>query len=333
MTLFKLNTRLELKYSTRHDQSNAYYHIIDKLTITFHTLHRKYDSVVQTASNELSFIELKALRMIYVERKKICLVFRKNYDIFNETWNQIAHSIFIVEDDDHAWMQKIINHVFSERALRDQESRIQDHVQTLIQKLDIERSKNDIVDLNEWYNYAAFDIIVDSAFEELFNTFQESIYHSWLHLIEMTWKIIIFASALKSIASSLYILCRLLLIRWMLQKEVNKFNLILNRVREWMILESSHIDLLSLIIQHNNDDTKEYMMKQEIISNVTLFIAADIKTVTTLLFALTYLLTQNERVRKRLTRKIQARFASESLITVQSVSQLQYLTTCIQETL
>ena len=149
----------------------------------------------------------------------------------------------------------------------------------------------------------------------------------------MTWKIIIFASALKSIASSLYILCRLLLIRWMLQKEVNKFNLILNRVREWMILESSHIDLLFLIIQHNNDDTKEYMMKQEIISNVTLFIAADIKTVTTLLFALTYLLTQNEWVRKRLTRKIQARFASESLITVQSVNKLQYLTTCIQETL
>ena len=91
-------------------------------------LHRKYDSVVQTASNELSFIELKALRMIYVERKKIYSVFQKNYDIFNETWNQIAHSIFIVEDADHAWMQKIINHVFSEWALRDQESRIQDHV-------------------------------------------------------------------------------------------------------------------------------------------------------------------------------------------------------------
>lgn len=313
--------------------SYAYCHIIGKLAITFHALHREYDSVVRTASNELSFIESKALRTIYVERKKTCSVFRKNYDIFNETRNQIAHSIFIAEDDDHARMRKIINHAFSERALRDQEPRIQDHVQTLIQKLNIERSKNDIVDLNEWYNYAAFDIIVDAAFEESFNTLQESIYRSWLHLIEMTWKIIIFASALKSIASSLYILRRLLLIRRMLQKEVNKFNLILNRVRERMILESSRIDLLSLIIQHNNDDTKEYMTKQEIISNVTLFVAADIETVTTLLFALTYLLTQNERVRKRLTREIRARFASESLITVQSVSQLQYLTTCIQETL
>lgn len=311
----------------------AYCHITGKLAVTFHALHREYGPVVRTAPNELSFIEPEALRTIYVERKKTCPVFRKNYDTFNETRNQIAHSVFIAGDDDHARMRKIINHAFSERALRDQEPRIQDHVQTLIQELDIERSKNGIVDLNEWYNYAAFDIIADAAFGEPFNTLQESTYRSWLHLIGMTWKAITFASALKSIASPLYILRRLLPTRRMLQKEVDKFNLILDRVRERMVLGSSRIDLLSLVIQHNNDDTKEYMTEQEIISNATLFVAAGTETVTTLLSALTYLLTQNERVRKRLTGEIRARFASESLITVQSVSQLQYLTACIQEAL
>ena len=146
--------------------------------MTFHGLHKEYGSVVRTAPNELFFIEPEALRTIYAERTKLCPVFKKNYDTFYETRNQIAHSVFIAGNGDHARMRKIINHAFSERALRDQEPRIQDQVQTLIQGLDSARAKTRIVDLNEWYNCAAFDIIADAAFGEPFNTLQETTYRS-----------------------------------------------------------------------------------------------------------------------------------------------------------
>ncbi|KAL9117373.1 MAG: hypothetical protein Q9187_006094, partial [Circinaria calcarea] len=310
----------------------AYCHVSGKLAVTFHELHQKYGSIIRVAPNELSFTEPEALKTIYAERRKSCPVFRKNYDTFNETRNQIAHSVFIAGDNDHSRMRKIINHAFSERALRDQEPRIQTHVETLITTLDLERSKtNGIVDLNKWYNYAAFDIIADAAFGEPFNTLQESTYRPWLSLMGKTWKAITFASAIKSIVPPLYFFRRLIPTGPYLQKEVDKFNLILDRVRKRMALGTTRISLLSLVVNHNNE--KEKMTEQEIISNTTLFVAAGTETVATLLSSLTYLLTRNDRVMQTLTKEIRNSFMNEYQITVQTVSQLPYLTACIREAL
>ncbi|MCJ1381728.1 hypothetical protein MMC17_004839 [Xylographa soralifera] len=229
-------------------------------------------------------------------------------------------------------MRKIINHAFSERALRDQEPRIQTHVETLITSLDLIRSKTKgIVDLNEWYNCAAFDIIADAAFGEPFNTLQELTYRPWLSLIGKTWKAITFASAVKSLVPSLYLLRRLIPAGPYLQKEVDKFNLILDRVRKRMSLGTTRTSLLSLVLEHNNE--QESMTEQEIISNATLFVAAGTETVTTLLSSLTYLLTRDDRIMQNLILEIRNGFTNEQQMTVQNISQLPYLTACIKEAL
>ena len=300
--------------------------------MTFLKLHQKYGPVIRTAPNELSFTEPQALKTIYAERRKSCPAFRKNYDTFNETRNQIAHSVFIAGENDHARMRKIINHAFSERAPRNQEPRIQTHVEALITSLDLERSRTKgIVDLNEWYNYAAFDIIADAAFGEPFNTLQELTYRPWLSLIGKTWKAITFASAVKSTVPLLYLLRRLIPIGPYLQKEVDKFNLILDRVRKRMSLGTTRTSLLSLVLEHNNE--QESMTEQEIISNATLFVAAGTETVTTLLSSLTYLLTRDDRIMQNLILEIRNGFTDEQQITVQNVGQLPYLTACIKEAL
>lgn len=300
--------------------------------MTFHALHDKFGPIVRTAPNELSFIDPDALKTIYGERKKFGPGFRKNYDTFNETKNQIAHSVFIAGDEDHARMRKVISHAFSKRALQDQEPRIQSYAQTLVQRLDMERiNNNGIVDLYEWYNCAAFDIIADTTFGEPFNTLDEPTYRPWLRLVEKTWKVITFASAVKSMAPPLYILRRMIPTGPMLQREVDRFNLVLNGVKRRLLFETGCIDLLSLIVKHSNE--KERMTDQELIANATLFVAAGTETVTTLLSALTYLLTRNKRVMKRLTGEIRNSFSDEDLISIQSVSHLQYLTACIQEAL
>ncbi|KAL9045097.1 MAG: hypothetical protein Q9214_001823, partial [Letrouitia sp. 1 TL-2023] len=288
----------------------AYCHVTGKLAVTFHELHQKYGPIVRTAPNELSFNQPEALEKIYGERGTSCPAFRKNYDTFNETRNQISKSVFIAGDSDHARMRKVINHAFSERALRDQEPRIQSHVQTLMRRLDTERHlKGGVVDLNEWYNFAAFDIIADAAFGEPFSTLEDPTYRPWINLIGKTWKAITLASA----------------------KEVNKFDLILNRVKERIAVGTDRIDLLSRVIKYN--DRKEKMTDQEIISNATLFVAAGTETVTTVLSALTYLVTQDARVMAKLATEIRDTFSDEESITVQSVSQLPYLTACIREAL
>ena len=310
----------------------AYYHLAGKLAVTFHALHLEYGPIIRTAPNELSFIEPEAWRTIYAEHGELRQVFPKNYDTFKETRNQIDHSVFIAGDSDHARMRKIINPAFSERALRDQEPRMQSQVQVLVRALDCERrKKSGIVDLNKWYNYAAFDIIADAALGEPFNTLGDATYRSWTRLMGKTWKVITFASELKSLAAPLYLFRHLMPTGLILQKEVDKLNIILDRVRERTILKTDRTDLLSLVINHNNG--KEKMTEQEIISNATLFVAAGTETVSTLLSALTYLLTRNGRVLRKLTGEIRESFSDENLITVRNVSQSQYLTACIQEAL
>ncbi|KAL8937917.1 MAG: hypothetical protein Q9216_004179 [Gyalolechia sp. 2 TL-2023] len=290
----------------------VYHHLTGDLAVTFHQLHKRYGPIVRTAPNELSFNDPDALSTLHTERKPACPVFPKNYDSFNETRNQISKSVFIAGDSDHARMRKVINQAFSEQALGDQEPRIQSHVQSLMHQVDAQARRNGgVVDLNEWYNFAAFDIIADAALGEPFNTLEEPTYRPWINMIGKTWKAITIASAVKSIAPPIYLLRRFIPTGIFLQKEVDKFDLVLNRVKQRIAVGTDRIDLLSRVLRYN--DRKEKMTDQEIISNATLFVAAGTETVTTVLSALT--------------------FPEEALITIQSVAQLDYLTACIREAL
>ncbi|KAL8837304.1 MAG: hypothetical protein Q9170_002561 [Blastenia crenularia] len=310
----------------------VYHHVTGDLAVTFHALHKKYGPIVRTAPNELSFNDPDALNTIHTEQKSGCPVFPKNYDSFNETRNQISKSVFIANDSDHARMRKVINQAFSESALRDQEPRIQNHVSSLIHQVAASADKNHgIVDLNEWYNFAAFDIIADAALGEPFNTLSSPTYRPWINMIGKTWKAITLASAVKSIAPPVYLLRKLIPTGWFLQKEVDKFDLVLNRVKQRIAVGTDRIDLLSRVLRYN--DRKEKMTDQEIISNATLFVAAGTETVTTVLSALTYLITRDKRVMTTLTREIRSAFLAEEEITIQSISHLEYLTACIREAL
>ncbi|KAL9079235.1 MAG: hypothetical protein Q9157_001853 [Trypethelium eluteriae] len=312
----------------------AYCHASGQLATTFHSLHQKYGPVVRTAPNELSFIEADALRTIYAERRKACSVFGKNYDTFNETRNQISNSVFLAGHGDHARMRKIINPAFSDRALRDQEPHIQYLVQKLITRLEEQAKTNGEIDLNQWYNYTAFDVIADTTFGEPFNTLEDPKYQPWINLIGKTWKAIVLASTMKSIAPPVTLLRKLLPTGLILQKEVDKFDLILNRVKEKIAHgPTEKADLLSLVIKSNANSAKEKMAESEIISNATLFVAAGTETVTTLLSSLTYLLTRHERVMSKLIREVRDAFLDDCAMTFQKLAQLDYLSACIQEAL
>lgn len=201
-----------------------------------------------------------------------------------------------------------------------------------MQQVDAKARKNGgVVDLNESYNFAAFDMIADAALGEPFNTLKRLTYRPWINMIGKTLKAISLASAVKSMAPPVYLLRRLIPTGIFLQKEVNKFDLVLNRVKEKIAIGTGRIDLLSRVLACN--DRKERMTEDEIIPNATLFVAAGTETVTTLLSALTYLITKDSRVMAKLATEIRSSFSDERSITIQSVSQLRYLTACIREAL
>lgn len=300
-----------------------------RLAVQHHELHKRYGRIVRTAPNELSFIEASAWKTIHAPHAGRHTAFRKNYDSFNETRNQIGHSIFIADDDNHTRMRKVLDYAFSPRALREQEPLIQSHVQELINGLEIERlCTHGVVDLLEWYSWAAFDIVADAAFGEPFKCLSEPIYRQWPILLSKTWKVIVYSSGVKNIIP---FSLRWMFPTWVLQKEVNKLDLVLNRVKQRLARKPNRGDLLSSIMAQNGK--KGTLTETEIISNASLFVFAGTETVATLLCAVTYLLTQSPQAMASITNEIRMRFQDEAIITIQDLNEMRFLNACINEAL
>ena len=150
----------------------------------------------------------------------------------------------------------------------------------------------------------------------------------WPILLSKTWKVIVYSSGVKNtMPSSL----RWIFPAWVLQTEVNKLELVLNRVKKRLARKPNRGDLLSSIIAHN--DKKGTVTETEIISNASLFVFAGTETVATLLCAVTYLLTQNPQAMARITNEIRIRFPDEAIITIQELNEMEFLNACLNEAL
>lgn len=65
-------------------------------------------------------------------------------------------------------MRKLISHAFSESALKEQIPLVVSHMREFIHQLRtrVNESKDLTIDINEWCNYLAFDIVTDLSFGE-----------------------------------------------------------------------------------------------------------------------------------------------------------------------
>ena len=70
-----------------------------------------------------------------------------------------AESLFNAEKDaDHSRMRRVLNHAFSEKAMREQEPLIQEYVNLLMRSLH-EAAVNGPLNIVSWYELVAFDIV------------------------------------------------------------------------------------------------------------------------------------------------------------------------------
>ena len=301
-----------------------------RLAVDFKALHERYGPVVRTAPNEISFTEPTAWETIYGQRQSRYAKFKKNYDTFHQNQHDLAHSLFIAGDADHLRMRKVLAHAFSERSLHEQEPIIQGHVDTLINNLYHQiRHGSQTVDLADWFNFVAFDIVADLSFGEPFDTLNDSLYRPWVKILSKAWKVFTFVSAMKSIFPSGTIFS-FIVPKSLIGKQLDSFNMVLERVRERTKIERDRPDFISYMVKHNCEKS---MTSSEIVSNASLLIAAGTETVATLLPAAAYLLATNPATTARATSEVRNAFQDGSPIDIQSVSNLKYLSAVIQEAL
>ena len=227
-------------------------------------------------------------------------------------------------------MRKVLAHAFSEPALREQEPIIQGHIDTLIKNLHHEISHgSQTVNLVDWFNYVAFDIVADLSFGEPFDTLNNSEYRPWVKTLSKAWKVFTFVSAFKSIAPSGPVL-RFVVPTSLIRKQLDHFDMILDRVCKRTKIERFRPDFISYMVKHN---VGKSMTSTEIVSNASLLIAAGTETVATLLPAAAYLLATNPETMVRATSEVRNAFEDEISINIQSVGNLKYLSAVIDEAL
>ena len=91
-------------------------------------------------------------------------------------------------------------------------------------------------------------------------------------------------------------------------------------------------DFMTYLLRNQGDDAKG-MTREELVVNSRALIVAGSETTATALSGLTFHLTREPEVYRRLTAEIRSAFASESDIDIRTTEALPYLHACIEETL
>jgi cytochrome P450 len=238
-------------------------------------------------------------------------------------------SIATADDSNHARHRKLLAHAFSERALRDQEPILKQYTDLLVSKLSERSAAGDQVDLTEWYNFIAFDIVADLSFGEPFRNLEKQENHPWVKAVEADMKLAVQLSQTYAI-TSLSTIVNLILPLLVGSKHHLAYQFSQIKTTERLDSGSGRPDFMTHILRHNDE---KGLSRQEIDADVSTLINAGSETTSTVLSGCTYFLLKNLDVLQCLTDEIRGTFKTIEGITSAALSELPYLTAVLEETL
>ncbi len=288
-------------------------------------LHEQYSSdVVRTSPNELSFISPSAWNDLYGHRQGHAK-FPKDLRL----WAGVQ-GILTAPDADHSRMRRLLSHAFSDKALREQQSLIQSHVDNLINGLKgkIQAQSNGKVDLTHWYNWTTFDVIGDLSFGESFNCLRDTMYHPWVAMLRSSITLVTKLSTTLRFPP-LQKLLGLLVSKKMKQEYADHRKLSAEKVDRRMASETTRPDFMSYILASN--PSKGGMTDEEIRWNSATFISAGSESTATILAGATWYLLKNPDCLAKLNEEIRTTFNSAEDINLDNIEKLPYLHAVIDE--
>ena len=141
-------------------------------------LHSKYGSVLLVSPEMVSFAGPTSWKDIYgyPAVKK----FKKS------GYRQLRPGVpdlLTANGADHARQRAALNRAFSDRALREQERYFQEHIDLFLARLEQRCDNGEPVNMVQWVEFLAFDIIGTLAFSSSFQCLEDQQYHPWVTLL------------------------------------------------------------------------------------------------------------------------------------------------------
>ncbi|KAF2653247.1 cytochrome P450 [Lophiostoma macrostomum CBS 122681] len=296
-------------------------------------LHRKYGEVVRIAPDELSFAMSAAWDDIYSNQGHPA--FPKS-----QTWHGnppgYDTSVFNALDiKDHARQRRAMDPGFTERAVLRQEPIVQRYADVFIQRLS-ERTagsaqKSTTVNIMEWINFVAFDIIGDLAFGESFHCLEEVKYHDWMSFTFNTIKANYYVVTLRHYPL-LFNFLMLLIPKSVMERQKAHWGFAGEKVDRRIASNADHPDIISLL-ERQNEKGRDGITLGEMHANAALFILAGSETTVTLLTGIMNHLLKDPGSMETLKKEIRGSFASLEDMNFTALKQLPYLNAVIKEAL
>ncbi|KAH8809305.1 cytochrome P450 4F3 omega-hydroxylase [Xylogone sp. PMI_703] len=289
-------------------------------------LHMDYGDIVRFEPNSLTVITPEAWNDIYGHARA-----RTNPKVGYGSPAPGVHSIVTAPDaETHARQRKVLSHAFSDRALKDQESFVHQYLNMLITKLRERASRPDtaVVNLVQWFDWTAFDIIGDLSFGEPFDCLKNSSYHFWVDTILQVVVAVSFITAAK-MYSPLDQMLMMLAPKKAMEVRDTHTAMSKEKVHRRIELDVDRKDFWSYILARKDEGVG--MSTHEMEVNAATLIIAGSETISTTCSGVCYHLCKNPALMKQLSDEIRGTFQSEDEINMTSVQQLKYLHAYLME--
>ncbi|KAL8708612.1 MAG: hypothetical protein Q9220_006548 [cf. Caloplaca sp. 1 TL-2023] len=270
------------------------------------TSHDKSDKgpVFRVSPNELSFASVTSWKAIYGHAiaGKPTAIKSKFYEMYGAGFN----SWCIGSERDpkvHGRMKKLLSHAFSTKALLEQEDIIQSSIDAFIDKIGPTSQTPKGLNVGEWYQMVAFDILGDMAFGESFHCIENGKPHFWPELI---LEHLFFITVVDNL------------------RRYPLFVTLGNRLSH----KTDRKDFLSNIIDKVEAGEVSH---EELTAHTSTLVIAGGETVSTFLPAVTYYLLNNPGPYRKLRDEIRNSFTSLDEINAASALRLPYLQAVIAE--
>ncbi|KAF1967976.1 cytochrome P450 ClCP1 [Bimuria novae-zelandiae CBS 107.79] len=255
--------------------------------------------------------------------------------------------IFTTPPAEYSQMRRALSYGFSERGIRDMESRMIGTLDKFLGRLIEFCNDRDgvlpdrpaqgssklgsaVINIAKWCNFMTFDLIGELTFGESYECLKTGIYHPWVKpVVELTRYSGIFSNlgfypkfqgALLKVFGSLT--CR----RMDFHQKHTRAAL------ERRAVKVDRMDLLSESIKQTQASEDPGAWDKLVMNSSALVIAGSETTATTLTAAI-YLLLSNPEAYREVVAEIRSAFTSEDDITMAGVNKLDYMLVCLNETM
>jgi cytochrome P450 len=252
-------------------------------------------------------------------------------------------------DVDHTRIRRLLNHAFSDSALRNQEDIINSYISLFIQKLKPKAESNTPVDIMRYLNFTTFDILGDLCFDESFHALESETYGSWIQGVFQALKMTRMFRVIRSYpVLGIPFFGLLKIAPGMVKARQRHHDHTVHKMDKRINTETDRKDFMryvsspkccssnetysrprSYILKHNDE---KGMTRDETIITMSVLIIAGSETSATLLSGAVFYLLKNPSWLHRLQSELAENFHSEEEMSFASLSQLKVMQAILMET-